>query len=257
MDDHGGNELEKQAILREEKQRAAFQSPRTDIVLPRSIVTFTTRALHHHGHQHLVHISKVRILLVRQILESKLRSLRFILRNSHLLLIPQIQNHVQRRRGKNANDVTAMSSEFDLHQMTHANSAHHQNRVTQHCVNSPYNQAQPQRRIMVLLRLRPNELRTNNVAHAVGDERRGSHETLLGVACDVGHSNGDGETGGAAKEAGDCVADDGGGGVVCPCALPYDCAACNDGEAAEDKHDDAGVWEARADVACCHDDNDT
>lgn len=108
---------------------------------------------------------------------------------------------------------------------------------------------------MVLPGLRPNQLRADNVAHAIGDKGRGRHEALLGVASDVGHSNGDGETSSAAEEAGDCVSDDRGGRVVRPLAPPDDGAASDDGEAARDEHGDAGVREAGAKAARGHDDD--
>lgn len=101
---------------------------------------------------------------------------------------------------------------------------------------------------MLIPGLGPNQLRSNDVTHAVGDEDGGSHETLLGVPGDIGHAQRDDETGRATEESCDGVSHNWGRGVVRPLALPDDGAARNDRQAGEDEHDDTYVLVLGAEV---------
>lgn len=76
------------------------------------------------------------------------------------------------------------------------------------------------------------------------------------MARHIRHPYGYDETDGAAKEARDGVANDGGGGVEAPGALPDDGAAGDDGQTGEDEHDDADVVHLGADVAGGQDDDE-
>lgn len=115
------------------------------------------------------------------------------------------------------------------------------NRVTQGGEDLPDDQTSPQRGVMLRLRLRDDELRANDVSNAVRDKDRSSHEALLRVASDVGHSQGNNQSDNRAEETDDGVSDNRGGSVIRPGRLPDHSHTCNDGQTAEHKHDDAGV----------------
>ena len=103
---------------------------------------------------------------------------------------------------------------------------------------------------MLALSLRLDQLWAHDVSHAVSDEDRGCHEALLGVAGDVRHADCDDERHDGAEETDDAVTHDGRRGTVGPRALPDDCTAGNDRQAAQDQHDNADVREPRTQVTC-------
>ncbi|KAI6768691.1 hypothetical protein HG531_010880 [Fusarium graminearum] len=93
--------------------------------------------------------------------------------------------------------------------------------------DSPDDQAQPQSRIMILLGLAPNKLRTDNIPDTVRYKDGSRHETLFGMASYVGHANRDDETHRAAKESRDGISHHRRSSPIRPLALPNDGAACN------------------------------
>lgn len=86
-----------------------------------------------------------------------------------------------------------------------------------------------------------NQLRPNNISHAIGGENGGCHEALLRMACHVGHADGNDEAHRPAEKARNRVPNHGGGSPVRPLALPDEGTARNDGQACQDEHDEANV----------------
>lgn len=102
---------------------------------------------------------------------------------------------------------------------------------------------------MLLHGRRDDELRPDNVAHAVRDKNRRGHETLLRCARYIGHAKADDQADHRAEKSNDRVACDGGRGVGGPGAFPDHGAAGDDGETAEDEEEETDVGETRGEVA--------
>lgn len=102
---------------------------------------------------------------------------------------------------------------------------------------------------MPLERLRLDQLRPYNIAHAISHEDSPGHETLLRRAGHIRHADTDDQTHDGAEEADDGVACHRGRGSMIPCALPNHCAAGYDGEAAEEEEEETDVGDARGEVA--------
>jgi len=97
--------------------------------------------------------------------------------------------------------------------------------------------------------LRFDQLRADDVAHAVRHEDRRRHEGLLRLPRHIRHANGDDQTDDRAEEPDDGVAGHRGASMLVPGAAPDHRAAGEDGQTAEDEKDDADVGDAGREVA--------
>lgn len=103
---------------------------------------------------------------------------------------------------------------------------------------------------MILLRLAPNKLRSDDVTHAVRNKDRSSHETLLCVSSHVGHSDRDNQTHRPAEEARDRISHHRRRSAVRPFALPDNCTSGNYRQACKDEHENADVGKLGAEPPC-------
>jgi len=101
---------------------------------------------------------------------------------------------------------------------------------------------------MCRLLLALDQLRTHNVADAVGDKHGSSHGTLLGCTSNIRHANDDSLADYGAKSANDGVARNRCGGMICPFTLPDHSAACDDRETVPRQQDEADIGYPRADM---------
>lgn len=145
----------------------------------------------------LQHISKVRILSIRQILEREFVPLLLIDRQRIPPLVLPPQHKVQRESRHNRNAVTN-------------------------------DQPQPQLRVMSTLGLTLDQLRPNDISHAIRHKDCSRHGALLRRTCNIRHAHGYRLTNNRAKRSDSRVSRHGQSGVISPLTFPDHSAARND-----------------------------